>query len=241
MLTSPAVYSFLNIAQTRVHSFSLSNQSELKSMSTTVFITGFMTSAGLLLSIGAQNSFVSRQGVRREHVFLVCTLCFMLDILLISAGVFGVGERLSAHPWALTCLTLAGVLFLIHYGFCALRRAWRGNQSLRLGATGDARASRLSAVTACLAVSLLNPSVYLDTVAIIGGISSGLSHEQKVFYLAGALLASGLWFYAIGYLSSACARLFEKNSTWRVLDSFIGVYMLFIAWQLLRLIVYPAA
>lgn len=111
MLTSPAVYSFLNIAQTGVHSFSLSNQSELKSMSTTVFITGFMTSAGLLLSIGAQNSFVLRQGVRREHVFLVCTLCFMLDILLISAGVFGVGELLSAHPWALTCLTLAGVFF----------------------------------------------------------------------------------------------------------------------------------
>ncbi|OSN04482.1 lysine transporter LysE [Lonsdalea britannica] len=210
-------------------------------MSTTVFMTGLMTSAGLLMSIGAQNSFVLRQGVRREHVFLVCTLCFIFDIIFMSAGVFGVSELLSSYPWALKLLTLAGVLFLIHYGFGALRSAWRGNQSLRLGATGNAGASRRSAVTACLAVSLLNPSVYLDTIAIIGGISSGLSQEHKTFYLFGALLASGIWFYAIGYLSSACARLFNKSSTWRVLDSVIGVYMLFIAWQLLRLLLSPAA
>ncbi|MCA7014587.1 LysE/ArgO family amino acid transporter [Dickeya dadantii] len=199
-----------------------------------VFITGFMTSAGLIVAIGAQNSFVLRQGMRREHVFWVSSVCFLCDMALMTLGVLGLGKIINDSKPAITTLTLAGVLFLLWYGYNALKSAWRGNNQLTLTTQGDGLRRRRTVIGACLAVSLLNPHVYLDTVAIIGGISSGIAPDLKLFYLAGSISASLIWFYTIGYTAAACSRYFANPLTWRVIDSLIGGYMIFMAFQLCR-------
>ncbi|MGM3173015.1 LysE/ArgO family amino acid transporter [Dickeya lacustris] len=203
-------------------------------MSIPVFITGFMSSAGLIVAIGAQNSFVLRQGMRREHIFWVSSVCFLCDMLLMTLGVLGLGKMINDSLPALITLTLAGVIFLLWYGYNALKSAWRGNHQLTLATSAESLRQRRTVIGATLAVSLLNPHVYLDTVAIIGGISSAIAPELKLFYLAGAISASGLWFYTIGYTAAACSRYFAKPVTWRIIDSLIGCYMIIMALQLCR-------
>ncbi|QYM92512.1 LysE/ArgO family amino acid transporter [Dickeya zeae] len=198
-----------------------------------VFITGLMTGAGLIVAIGAQNSFVLRQGMRREHVFWVSTVCFLCDLVLMTLGVLGLGKIINDSKPAITTLTLAGVLFLLWYGYNALKSAWRGNHQLTVTAQADGLRRR-TVISATLAVSLLNPHVYLDTVVIIGGISSGIPPDLKPFYLAGTVSASLIWFYTIGYTAAACSRYFARPITWRIIDTLIGCYMIFMAFQLCR-------
>ncbi|AJC64988.1 LysE/ArgO family amino acid transporter [Dickeya zeae] len=198
-----------------------------------VFITGLMTGAGLIVAIGAQNSFVLRQGMRREHVFWVSTMCFLCDLVLMTLGVLGLGKIINDSKPAITTLTLAGVLFLLWYGYNALKSAWLGNHQLTVTTQADGLRRR-TVISATLAVSLLNPHVYLDTVVIIGGISSGIAPDLKPFYLAGTVSASLLWFYTIGYTAAACSRYFARPVTWRIIDSLIGCYMIFMAFQLCR-------
>ncbi|SLM61625.1 MULTISPECIES: LysE/ArgO family amino acid transporter [Dickeya] len=203
-------------------------------MSIPVFITGFMSSAGLIVAIGAQNSFVLRQGMRKEHVFWVSSVCFLCDMVLMTLGVLGLGEMINSSKPALVTLTLAGVIFLLWYGYNALKSAWRGNNQLTMTPAGGNLRQRRSVIGTTLAVSLLNPHVYLDTVAIIGGISSAIAPALKLFYLAGAVSASFVWFYTIGYTAAACARYFANPTTWRIIDSLIGSYMIIMALQLCR-------
>ncbi|NKI73691.1 amino acid transporter [Dickeya sp. CFBP 2040] len=200
-----------------------------------VFITGFMTGAGLIVAIGAQNSFVLRQGMRREHVFWVSSVCFLCDLVLMTLGVLGLGKIINDSKPAITALTLAGALFLLWYGYNTLKSAWRGNNQLTITSQADGLRRR-TVISASLAVSLLNPHVYLDTVVIIGGISSGIAPDLKLCYLAGTVSASLLWFYTIGYMAAACSRYFANPTTWRVIDSLIGCYMIFMALQLCRLL-----
>lgn len=189
-------------------------------------LQGFALGASLIIAIGAQNAFVLRQGLRRRHVFAVATICFLSDATLIAAGVAGVGSLIQAAPGLLRVVTLAGAVFLAAYGALA---AWRAVRPGRLEVTGDATGSVHGAVATCLALTFLNPHVYLDTVVLLGGLSARFEGGARIAFGLGAALASGVWFYGIGYGARLLAPLFARPAAWRVLDGVIALVMWSIA------------
>jgi L-lysine exporter family protein LysE/ArgO len=200
-------------------------------MSTSAFTTGFVLSATLIIAIGAQNAFVLRQGLRREHVLVVVAFCALADLLLISAGVAGLAKILGRAPTLTVALTLAGTLFLLWYGLRALRRAWQP-QALR--AAGGARVSLRVAVAQAAAFTFLNPHVYLDTVLLMGSIGARQPADSRLWFVGGAALASGAWFTTLGFGARLLAPLFSRPRAWQVLDVLIGVTMLALAAALVR-------
>ncbi|ARD38271.1 hypothetical protein B6E78_01565 [Edwardsiella ictaluri] len=189
-------------------------------------------SSGLLVAIGAQNTFVIRQGVKREFVFTVSATCFICDFILMCVGVLGVGEVVNKNEILLSLLTVAGVLFLLWYGIRSLKSAYYGESILI--SNGDAVKSTLSKIIiTTVSFSLLNPNIWIDTVAIVGGVSSTIDETQRINYLAGALTASFIWFFSIGYLAAWLSKIFIRPLFWRMGDFLIGLYMLYIAWSLL--------
>ncbi|MDH2926189.1 LysE/ArgO family amino acid transporter [Lonepinella koalarum] len=198
-----------------------------------VFTTGFLISAGLLVAIGPQNTYVLRQGIKKEAIFTVSTVCFLCDTLLMTIGVFGLGKVINDNHIALILLTLVGFIFLIWYGYNALVSAWKGNDSLIINSKEQAEVNKLKIISTTVAMSLLNPNVWLDTVAIVGSISLSFAENMRIYYLVGALTASFVWFYSIGYLSSGLSNILSKKKVWQVLDLCIGIYMLYMAFMLL--------
>ena len=181
----------------------------------------------LIMAIGAQNAFVLRQGLRREHVLGVVLVCALSDAILIQAGVWGMGVAVAAHPSLAWGARWLGAAFLVLYGLQAAARAWRpgalavGGQ----GATGGARAAVLTA----LAMTWLNPHVYVDTVLLLGAIASPYEAAPRAGFAVGASAASMLWFLGLGYGARWLAPLFETPAAWRVLDASIAVTMLVLA------------
>lgn len=182
-------------------------------MSTSAFLTGFTLSLSLIVAIGAQNAFVLRQGLRREHVGAVVAVCAPLDVALMAAGVFGLGALVQSSPRALTVIAWAGAAVLAVYGLQALTRA--------------------QVVRQVLAISLLNPHVYLDTVVLVGAVGAGQPAALRPVFLAGAGAASALWFAALGYGARLLTPLFARPAAWRVLDLAVAALMFGIAWQLI--------
>ena len=196
-------------------------------------LQGFLVSGGLIVAIGAQNAFVLKQGLRRWHVLPIILTCFLCDCLLISVGVFGLGAFISQSRTASVALAFVGALFLLVYGARAWRSAWRGGTALVVD--GDStQGSPWQAVLLTLAITLLNPHVYLDTVVIIGGIAGTLSPLARGLFLLGAVSASALWFFALGYGAGLLIPLFRRPVTWRLLDGVIALIMWGIAYGLLR-------
>jgi L-lysine exporter family protein LysE/ArgO len=200
-------------------------------MSTSAFTTGFVLSATLIIAIGAQNAFVLRQGLRREHVLAVVAFCALADLLLISAGVAGLAKILGRAPTLTTALTMAGTLFLLWYGLRALRRAWQP-RALRAG--GGARVSFRVAVAQAAAFTFLNPHVYLDTVLLMGSIGARQPADSRLWFVGGAALASGAWFTTLGFGARLLAPLFSRPRAWQVLDVLVGATMLVLAAALVR-------
>ncbi|MCP4475297.1 MAG: amino acid transporter [Gammaproteobacteria bacterium] len=196
------------------------------------FLKGLLLSAGLIIAIGSQNAYVLKQGLLRNHVFYICLLCFLFDLILMTIGVFGVGSFIIHLPTLATVVSVIGAIFLFCYGAKAFLSAYRGKESLRVSDKTLAPTSLKRTVIITTAVSLLNPHVYLDTVIVIGGIANTFSLEQKVFFLIGAVLTSFIWFFSLGYGSKLLAPLFRKNITWRVLDVIIGCIMWWITIEL---------
>jgi L-lysine exporter family protein LysE/ArgO len=196
--------------------------------------TGFGLSLGLIVAIGAQNAFVLRQGLRREHVGAIVLFCAVADALLMAAGVFGMAQALQAMPALATGLTVFGALFLLAYGIKAL---WRARQPQALSAAGASnRTSLTSALAQTAAFTLLNPHVYLDTVLLVGAIGAQQG-DARGWFVGGAALASAAWFFSLGYGARWLAPWFAKPRAWQVLDVLIGVTMLALALMLgLRLI-----
>lgn len=192
-------------------------------------VSGFVLGFSLILAIGAQNAFVLRQGLRREHVFAVCLTCAVSDAMLIAAGVAGFGTLAAKLPWFALVMRFGGAAFLIWYGFVSLRSAVRGGQALQ--AAGGAPASLRKVLATVLAFTWLNPHVYLDTVVLIGSISSQAS-DQLAFGL-GAGIASFVFFFSLGYGAGLLAPVFARSKAWQVLDAVIGVTMWTIAIKLL--------
>jgi L-lysine exporter family protein LysE/ArgO len=185
-------------------------------------ILGFIASFTLIAAIGAQNAFVLRQGIRREHVLPVVALCTVSDIVLISAGIAGVGALISAHPSALNIAKFGGALFLVGYGLLAARRAWRPSS---LSPSEKAPARLIEVLVTCAALTFLNPHVYLDTVVLLGALANEHRDERWLFGV-GAVTASAVWFVGLGLGARRLAGLFATPLTWRILDALIAVMMI---------------
>ena len=194
--------------------------------SAAAFVTGLTLSASLIVAIGAQNTFVLRQGLRGEHIAGVVAVCVLLDIALMAIGVGGLAASLGRHPWALDALAIAGALLLAAYGAAALRRALQP-QALPAATAGSAATVRPleRVLMQALAISLVNPHVYLDTVVLVGAVGARQPPGMQGAFLIGAGLASAAWFSALGYGARALAPLFARPAAWRVLDIVIAATM----------------
>jgi L-lysine exporter family protein LysE/ArgO len=184
-------------------------------------LVGFFASLTLIVAIGAQNAFVLRQGIRGEHVAAVVAVCAVSDIVLITAGIAGVGALIAAHATALSIAKFGGAAFLIGYGLLAARRAWRPS-TLTPSDSGPARF--LEVLATCLAMTWLNPHVYLDTVVLLGTLANEHSDERWLFGV-GAVTASVVWFVSLGLGARRLSRVFATPLTWRILDGIIAVTM----------------
>ncbi len=196
----------------------------------TGFIAGLSLGFSLIIAIGSQNAFVLKQGLKKEHVFIVCLLCAVSDSLLIAAGVSGFSAIITRTPWIETVARYGGAIFLASYGTRSFWAAFKTNASLTPADNGNS--SLTVVVTTCLAFTWLNPHVYLDTVVLLGAISAQFP-GQKVEFTAGAVLASFMFFYALGYGARILTPIFNKPASWKVLDFVIGVVMWSIAISLI--------
>lgn len=184
----------------------------------------------LIIAIGAQNAFVLRQGLRREHVFVVVAIAAVSDALLIALGVLGVGQLIVSLDWLLAGIELAGGLFLLLYGVFALRRAFRPS-TLDADPSG-AKLSLPAAISTILALTYLNPHVYLDTVLLLGSIAGTWTPDQW-WFAGGAMIGSVLWFTTLGFGARFLQPLFRSRRAWQVLDVLIAVVMFSLAFALL--------
>jgi L-lysine exporter family protein LysE/ArgO len=191
-------------------------------------LAGFAASAVLIIAIGAQNAFVLRQGLRREHVLVVVATCAVSDLLLILAGIGGLGALVTATPGAVTVIRYVGGAFLIAYGLMAARRAMR---PAALSPAERAPSTLRATLLTCLALTYLNPHVYLDTVLLLGSVAQ--QHPHRWIFGLGAAAASLVWFTALGAGAHRFAPLLSRPAAWRILDGVIALVMIGLAVGLL--------
>ncbi len=193
------------------------------------FITGFAVGGSLIVAIGAQNAFVLRQGIKREHVFAVALFCALSDAILIALGVAGLGFLIERVPGLINAVTIFGIVFLVAYGVMAAKRALAPS-AMQVGQ--GAPLTLKAALSACAAFTLLNPHVYLDTVILVGSLAAGYSGQERLAYGIGAATASFVWFFGLAYGARVLTPLFEKPIAWRILDAIIACIMGMIALKL---------
>ncbi len=194
------------------------------------FAAGVGLGGSLIVAIGAQNAFVLRQGLARDHVFAVALTCVICDVSLIAAGAVGFGSLVARFPAVTSVAAWGGVAFLLFYGAMSLRSAFHPAvlKAEQPGSHG-VFATTAAAVGASLAISLLNPHVYLDTVVLIGSIAAQYEWSTRVWFAAGAMVASTVWFFGLAYGARLLAPLFEREVAWRILDGVIAAIMWSIA------------
>lgn len=185
-------------------------------------LTGFATGLSLILAIGAQNAFVLRQGLLRQHVLPLCLLCALSDAVLIAAGVAGFGAAAQAAPWLPSVLAAGGAAFLLAYGALRLRAAWAGDYALTLAGRSAALGPTLAAGAA---FTWLNPHVYLDTLGLVGAVSTRFAGADRLAFALGAMAASFAFFFSLGYGARLLAPVMRSARAWRVLDTGIGLVM----------------
>jgi L-lysine exporter family protein LysE/ArgO len=191
----------------------------------TSFLPGFLTMASLIVAIGAQNAYVLRTGLARHHVGLVVAVCAVSDAVLVLAGVLGIGGLVTAHPGLLTVVRWVGAAYLVGFGVLSLRNA-RHPKALD---ADEAVPSRNGVLATVLALTWLNPHVYLDTVLLVGSLANQHGPGGRWWFAGGAAAASLAWFTALGYGARLVAPLFARPATWRVLDVAIALVMFTIA------------
>jgi len=194
------------------------------------FLEGVLLGGGLIIAIGAQNAYVLRQGLLRNHVFWLCLFCALSDALLIGFGVAGFGAFVSSSPGLLRIVALSGAAFLIWYGITAFRRALHPGI---LEASVAERPSLRQALAAAAAFTFLNPHVYLDTVVLVGGYSAQFRDTARLAFGIGAATASFVWFFGLGYGARLLEPVFRRPLAWRVLDTLIGLVMVALAVKLI--------
>lgn len=191
-----------------------------------VFLTGFGISLSLILAIGAQNAFVLKQGLLRQHVGIIVVICTAIDAMLIGAGVASIGWIASEASWITDVLLYGGAAFLVFYGAKSFYAAFTGAGALQ--AAGEVAQSWQAAVATCLAVTLLNPHIYLDTLVLVGSVSAQYPGQGAVFWF-GATSASAMFFAMLGFGARLLAPFFARPRAWQALDIFVGCVMWSIA------------
>jgi L-lysine exporter family protein LysE/ArgO len=189
------------------------------------FLPGFFTGLSLIIAIGAQNAFVIRQGLTKRYVFTVVAICTVIDASLIALGIGGLGAAIAGLPWLLEVIRWFGVAYLTWFGIKSLISA---TKTQTMDAAGVESKSAGKVITTVLAMSLLNPHVYLDTVIFVGGVGNTFG-ENRWFFAYGAMLASLVWFTSIGYGAKAASLFMSKPVFWKVLDGIIAVIMFTLA------------
>ncbi len=200
-------------------------------MNISIYVTGLMMGLSLIVAIGAQNAFILRQGLRNEHVFAVCLACALSDAVLIVSGVTSLQQIATLSPWLDPVMRCGGTAFLIWYGAKSLYSAFRSSGAL---AVGEGKSSSCKqTIATCLVLTWLNPHVYLDTVVLLGTISTRFPGQQ-VSFTAGAVTGSFLFFFSLGYGARWLRPIFTRPSSWRILETIIALTMGLIALKLLN-------
>ena len=201
-----------------------------------IYLKGFIVTISLIVAIGAQNAYVLKLGLLKQHVLLVVLMCISFDFILISAGVFGLGYFIQGNQLLINCIAIIGIVFLTIYAFLSFKAAFK-NTSLQIDDNVKTNPIK-QVVLLVLVFTFLNPHTYLDTVLLIGGIGANIEEQFKIYFLLGAISASSVWFISLGFGARFLIPLFRKPITWKILDIFIGILMLIIAYSLIDLIVY---
>lgn len=193
-------------------------------------LEGFLVSIGLIVAIGAQNAYILKQGLKKEYVFPLVLICSFIDAFLIFCGVKGLGTLIAKSEIFLFLVTAFGVIFLLGYGILSLKSAFK-NEALHVKEK-EPTVPIKKAILTILALTLLNPHVYLDTFLLIGSIGGAYTPKNQNLFIIGASTASFVWFFALGYGARILTPLFQKPKTWKILDFFIALVMFFIAFGL---------
>lgn len=191
------------------------------------FIQGLIVCFGLIVSIGAQNAFLLKQGILKQHVFAVALICFLGDVFLMTVGVLGLGELISQRPIVSLIIAILGAIFLFTYGSQSFISMFRSSGALTQSSEKASSLKRVLMIT--FAITFLNPHVYIDTVVILGAIGGKLALSEKIAFLSGALSCSLVWFFGVGYGAGFLAPYFAKRRVWQILDFITGLIMYAIA------------
>ncbi len=197
--------------------------------SLSTYFLGMATCAGLIIAIGAQNAFILRQGIRREHVGAVVAVCTLSDVLLIALGTAGIGLVSDRLPMVVPIITVAGILFLSVYGWQAARRAWQPAASGLTSREDAAPVGRGRVMLQAAAFSWLNPHAWLDTTVLIGSLANAQGADGRWAFAAGAASSSLLWFTLLAWAAGRLAPLFRRPQTWRVFDASVALMMMGLA------------
>ncbi|AXH11340.1 LysE/ArgO family amino acid transporter [Halarcobacter bivalviorum] len=199
-----------------------------------IILKGFVVTISLIVAIGAQNAYILKLGLLRQHVFKAVLFCILSDLLLISLGVLGLGFFIKDNQILINSIAIFGIVFLCFYSFLSFKSALK-NESLKID--DEVKTNPLKQVISLLFIfTYLNPHTYLDTILLIGGIGANIEDNLKLYFLLGALLASTTWFVSLGFGARLLIPLFKKPITWKILDISIGILMLLIAYSLIDLI-----
>jgi L-lysine exporter family protein LysE/ArgO len=193
------------------------------------YASGFTLGLSLILAIGAQNAFVLKQGLKKQHVFLVCSICAASDAFLIFLGVSGFGVIVEQYPSIEKISRYAGAIFLVVYGLKSFYSAYHNSHALN--PEGATPISKTKIALMCLAFTWLNPHVYLDTVVLLGSVST--QFEDTRAFGIGAITSSFVFFFSLGYSARILIPIFQKPIAWKILEAFVGVLMLGLAVSLL--------
>lgn len=203
-------------------------------MSFWILLQGFGLNAGMIIPIGAQNAYVLNQGINRQHHITTATLCSILDIILVSAGIFGGGALLSQNETLLTSVTVGGILFLTFYGYLSLRNAFNSQSNEKK--TSSMAKGRIAVIMGALAVTILNPQVYLDTVVILGSIGGQFEGNDRIAFAIGTALSSLVWFYGLSLGAAKLAPTLSKPKVKKSIDFVVAMIMFVVALSLTKLL-----
>ncbi|HEC1560381.1 TPA: amino acid transporter [Campylobacter upsaliensis] len=196
----------------------------------TPLFKGFLLSLSLIVAIGAQNVFILRQALTNHYIFIVCLLCFLCDVILICVGIFGVGEIFAKNQILALILAFCGVCFALYYAFLSLRAVFAN--SIKLQLAKEKLPSLKKVITLTLFVTLANPHVYLDTVFLVGSAALNFSFDEKILFALGALSASFLWFFSLGYGAKFLSFYIKPNFV-KIIDLFVCFIMCMVAYSLI--------
>lgn len=197
-------------------------------------LKGFVVTISLIVAIGAQNAYVLKLGLLKQHVLKAVLICIFFDILLISAGVYGLGFFIQGKQLFINIIAIVGIVFLCFYALMSFKSAFK-NESLEIDTKAKTNPLK-EVITYLLVFTLLNPHTYLDTVLLIGGIGANIEENLKLYFLLGSVAGSSIWFFSLGFGARFLIPLFKKPITWKLLDISIGIIMLIIAYSLIDLI-----